>query len=405
MIIGGYLCIFAFLLQFYIKMYINRDLIFQLRNVLQKFPVVTVTGPRQSGKTTFLKNEFPDYTYINLERPDQRDLIATDPLGFLSMQKGPVIFDEAQQYPELFSYIQSASDESGKPGQFILSGSQSFLMNEKIAQSLAGRVYISHLLPFGINELNYSLTSVNEMILKGYYPRLHQQGINANEFYPSYIQTYIERDIRTLKNIGNLHAFSRFIKLCAGRNGQLLNISSLANDCGISVNTAKSWISLLEASFIIFLQKPYYRNFSKRIIKSPRLFFYDTGLAAAMLNIQTTKMISTHYLYGALFENLVISEIIKTIYHNGKNSTVYFWRESNGNEIDCLIETIDNKLIAIEIKGGHTFTTDYLKNLKRFPLNENVQKVLIYAGNESARYSEIDIIAWKDFPKFLKNIP
>lgn len=374
--------------------------------MLAVFPVVSITGPRQSGKTTLLKKEFSDYKYFNLERIDHRQLIMNDPVGFLRSNGNKIIFDEAQNYPDLFSYIQIISDENNMPGQFILSGSQSFLLNEKISQSLAGRVSVNHLFPFDITEINrIKKFSVFEEIFHGFYPRVFDQNIDPVDFYPSYIQTYIERDVRTLRSIGNLNSFTRFISLCAGRIGQILNISSLANDAGISVNTAKSWLSLLEASFIIFLLQPYYKNFNKRVIKSPKIYFYDTGLASSLLRITNAEMISTHYLYGNLFENLVISEIMKYKYHHGNNPNIYFWRDSNGVEIDCIIEKGNGDVLAIEIKGGQTFSNDYLKNINNLEkLKITTDNYIIYTGDLSGKVPEAELVAWKDFVNFLPRI-
>lgn len=305
-----------------------------------------------------------------------------------------------QRVPEFFSYIQVISDERNTNGQYILSGSQSFLINENISQSLAGRTYISHLFPFDISEIQHSVSEIDRTIWNGFYPRLHDVGIAASDFYPSYLQTYIERDVRSLKAIENLNNFSRFLGLCAGRIGQVLNLSSLANDTGITVNTVKSWLSLLESSFIIFQLQPYHKNYSKRLIKSPKIYFYDTGIACSLLNITSHSMVRTHYLYGSLFENLVISEIIKSYHHIGKRPPIYFWRESNGVEIDCIIEKGNDEIIAIEIKGGETFNKDYLKNLKNFSGNaDKVNKKLIYAGELTSNISEVQLMSWNEFSK------
>ncbi len=384
---------------------IARNITPVLKNRLKKFPILSLTGPRQSGKTTLLKNEFKEYKYFNLERIDHREMILADPIGFLNAQGEKVIFDEAQRIPDLFSYIQVISDDRGTQGQYILSGSQSFLMNNHISQSLAGRTHVSHLLPFGINELSHQNQHITEIILKGFYPRLHDVDIEPTEFYPSYIQTYIERDIRFLKNIENLNTFTRFISLCAGRTGQVLNLSSLANDTGITVNTAKSWLSLLESSFIVFLLQPYHNNFNKRLIKSPKIYFYDTGLACSLLKILNAEMVKTHYLYGALYENVVISEILKAQHHSGKTPSVYYWRESNGTEIDCIIELNNKKIIALEIKGGETFNKDYIKNLKNFPAkNDYIKKYLIYTGESSTSVNDIEIISQRNFNTFLDTL-
>jgi predicted AAA+ superfamily ATPase len=388
-------------------MYIRRDISEHLKRMIKQFPVLSLTGPRQSGKTTLLRNEFPDYSYFNLERLDYREMIKEDPLGFLRSRGTHIIFDEAQALPELFSYMQVISDERNIPGQYILSGSQSFLLNEKISQSLAGRVHVNHLYPFDILELEKKIfNKPDSFIVNGFYPRLYDQQISATDFYPSYLQTYIERDIRSLKNVENLQSFSRFIGLCAGRIGQPLNLSSLANDAGIAVNTAKSWISLLESSFVIYLLQPYYKNFNKRIIKAPKLYFYDTGVVSSLLRINSHEMVLTHYLYGSLFENLVINEIIKTQIHAGRKPLIWYWRESNGAEIDCLIEIEDN-LIAIEIKSGQTFTRDYLKNLKllnQVKTNKPFKKILVYNGEESETVGDVELINWDGFPDFLKSL-
>lgn len=381
---------------------IPRQITSILKDRLKKFPVLSLTGPRQSGKTTLLRTEFGDYKYYNLERIDHRELILNDPIGFLHSQGPKVIFDEAQNIPELFSYIQVVSDERGTPGQYILSGSQSFLLNDRISQSLAGRTHINHLLPFDINELSVKSHALNDIIFKGFYPRLHDVGIEPTEFYPSYIQTYIERDIRSLKAVENINTFSRFIALCAGRIGQILNLSSLANDTGVTVNTVKSWLSLLESSFVLYLVQPYYKNFNKRLIKSPKIYFYDTGLVCSLLNIHNANMIRNHYLYGALFENFIISEMIKTQHHAGKKPSIYYWRESNGTEIDCIIELNNQKLLALEIKGGETFNKDFLKNFKNFPQSDIIQKFLIYTGDTLPSVSDVEIIGKNDFQRFLK---
>ena len=386
-------------------MYVKRRLTPYLKQMLGKFPMISVTGPRQSGKTTLLKHEFSDYAYYNLERIDHRQLIMADTLGFLKTAGEKVIFDEAQNYPDLFSYIQVVSDNRNLSGQYILSGSQSFLLNDKISQTLAGRVSVNHLFPFGVTEINDSDTDVFEQIFRGFYPRVIDKKIPPGDFYPSYIQTYIERDIRTLKSIGNLHTFSRFLGLCAGRVGQILNISSLANDTGISVNTAKSWLSLLEASFVLFFLPPYYKNFSRRIIKSPKIYFYDTGLVCSLLRIASAEMTATHYLYGSLFENLVISEIVKYKYLNGLRPAIYFWRDSNGVEIDCILDKGNGETAAIEIKAGQTFSSDYLKNLKKLKaMDIETNNYVIYNGETSANVADIQLIPWKNIELFLSKL-
>ena len=382
-------------------MIVSRQVRSRLQKILEKFTVVTLTGPRQSGKTNLLRIAFGDFRYYNLERLDTRELFSADPVGFLNSAGRKVIFDEAQNLPELFSYIQVISDERKSNGQFILSGSQSFLFNERISQSLAGRVSVNVLLPFDTHELRgHAILDPAQLILSGFYPRVHDQKIAPQDFYPSYLQTYIERDIRTLRSIDNLQTFSRFLSLCAGRTGQILNLSSLANDAGISVNTARAWISLLEASYIIFLLQPFHRNFNKRLIKSPKLYFHDTGVASSLLRISDTATLSTHYLYGALFENLVISEIIKSQVHQGKRPSVYYWRESNGVEVDCIIERESGDLTSLEIKAGQTFSRNYLRNLILFPeknFEKVINKVVIWLGKETNTIENIKITSWHDF--------
>lgn len=371
---------------------------------LKKFPILTLTGPRQSGKSTLLRNCFPEYRYYNLERADFRRLILTDPVGFLQNQGEKVIFDEAQQIPELFSYLQVISDERATAGQYILAGSQSFLMNERITQSLAGRTSICHLFPFDISEIKIG-NDPFETILKGFYPRIYDFNIEPDDFYSSYIQTYIERDVRTIRSIGNLNTFSRFLGLCAGRIGQVLNLTSLANDTGISVNTAKTWLSLLEASFVLYQLQPYYKNFNKRLIKSPKIYFYDTGLACSLLNIKTRDMLRTHYLYGSLFENFVISEVIKMQHHAGQKPSVYYWRDNNGVEIDCIVEDSSGHLHALEIKGGATINSDYVRNLKLFPVkSDRVSKKVIYTGIDNISMNDVKIIGFNSLEESIKDI-
>ena len=384
---------------------IKRQITPYLKKMLRKFPVVSITGPRQSGKTTLLRNEFTGYKYFNLERIDTRDIISTDPAGFLNSAGYRVILDEVQNVPQLFSYIQVISDERGTNGQYILSGSQSFVLNSKISQSLAGRVSINNLLPFDISEIDVSVKKVPEIIVNGFYPRLHDHNISTQDFYPSYLQTYVERDIRNLRSVEDLQTFTRFLSLCAGRTGQLLNMSSLANDTGIAVNTAKAWLSLLEASFIIFLLQPWHINVNKRLIKSPKIYFYDTGLACSLLRITDPDVLYSHYLYGFLFENLVISEVIKCHFHNGTRPEIYFWRESNGAETDCIIQK-GRRIIACEIKSGETFSIDFLRNLnvlsKSYP-ERKLEKYVIYNGQSGGEIKDIKLLTWNDSLKFIRN--
>ena len=334
---------------------IDRTLAQYLLRDTEYYPVVTLTGPRQSGKTTLVRATFPDHAYVSLERTESRLFARDDPKGFLAQFSGPVIIDEVQRVPALFSDIQVCVDECNESGRFVLTGSQNLLLMESISQTLAGRCGILHLFPFSRAELEgqtmpapnqvpdlfgHRSTSLDldQVLYTGFYPRIHDQSIPAHVWLADYIQTYIQRDVRTLVNIGDLERFERFIMLAAGRVGQLLNYSSLANDCGISVDTAKRWFSVLKTSFLAFLLKPYHRNFNKRLIKSPKLYFYDTGLVCHLLGIRDAQQLQAHPLRGAIFENLIVAEVAKAYQHHRMQPPIYFWRDQTGHEIDLLIE-------------------------------------------------------------------
>ncbi len=387
---------------------IKRVLEDKIRELAGKFPVISVTGPRQSGKTTLIKSMFPGYRYESLEDPETRLFATTDPRKFLESDKRMII-DEIQRVPDLFSYIQTNTDKSDIAGQYIISGSQSFLLNQHISQSLAGRVAILNLMPLSLAELRghgIAAPGYEKLIYQGFYPRLYDKDINPEDFYPSYIQTYLERDVRLLQSIQNLTSFMRFIKLCAGRTGQLLNLNSLANDCGVSPNTAKSWISVLEASYIIFLLQPHHRNFNKRLVKMPKLYFIDTGLASSLLEIRSEAQFSTHYLRGALFENFVISEFIKSRLNKGLRSNCYFWRDNKGMEIDCILEN-GNQLTPIEIKSGNTFSPDFFKNLdywNKIAENSNENSFVIYGGESSRDTVSGKLVSWRDLSKIPEKV-
>ncbi len=379
---------------------IYRELTEQIVVLSKKFPVVTLTGPRQSGKTTLLREYFRDHTYVNFEELDVREWATEDPRGFLEEHSGKLILDEMQRVPTLFSYLQPIVDEKKIPGQFIISGSQSFLLNERISQSLAGRAAVLELLPFSLFELtNDDKTdfSENGYIFKGSFPRIYDQNIEPIHFFPSYIRTYVERDVRQIKNITDVSAFQRFLKMCAGRIGQLLNISSLANDCGISVNTAKGWLSVLEQSYIILLLRPYFKNFNKRMVKMPKLYFYDTGLACSLLEIENESQITTHYLRGSLFENMIITELQKNRFNRAMPSNLYFWRNHRGQEIDCIIDKAEMP-VAIEIKSGKTFSTNFLKELEYWEnISGNDRNLyIIYAGISDRTHKNKQLLSWKN---------
>lgn len=382
---------------------INRLLATQIERLSQKFPVLAVTGPRQSGKSTLLKMLYPEKQYTSLEDPDVRAYAQQDPRGFLADHRQGSILDEVQRVPELFSYIQTLVDETNQPGQFILSGSQNFLLSEQISQSLAGRVALLNLLPLSVPELkqaNLLPTDPETLLFNGCYPRIYQDKIDPNDWYPNYISTYLERDVRLIKNISDLTTFQLFLKMCAGRCGQLLNLSSLGNDCGISHNTAKAWLSLLETSFITFRLQPYYRNFSKRLVKSPKLYFYDTGLVCHLLGMKQPEDLKTHYLRGGIFESFVISELKKHAYNLAQIPSMYFWQDKSKLEVDCVIESGEH-LKAIEIKSAKTISSDFIDNLTTWetllPAGTSHEMQLIYAGNKSQQRSEVQIFPWDDF--------
>ena len=338
-----------------------------------------------------------------MEDLDTRDFALHDPRGFLSTYDEGVILDEAQRVPSLFSYIQTAVDKKGLAGQYILTGSQNILLLENVSQTLAGRVAILKLLPLSLEELKhtpYELKNLEQYIFTGFYPRIYDKKIEPTDWYHNYIQTYVERDVRLIKNIGDLNSFQKFVKMCAGRVGQILNLSSLGNECGITHNTAKSWLSILESSYIIFLLRPYYKNFNKRLIKMPKLYFYDTGLVCSLLGIQNASQLTTHYLKGSLFESLVLSEIIKERFNRGLEANCYYWRDKTGNEIDCIIEIADT-LIQIEVKSGKTITDNFFNGLrywKKLLGNKNTNSYLIYGGEETQKRTPAKILSWKDVP-------
>lgn len=388
-------------------MRIKRQLETKVRTLWEKFPIITITGPRQSGKTTLIKMLDLKLPYVTLEDLDIRGLALSDPRGFLSNYPDGAILDEVQQAPNLFSYLQTAVD--GGRARYLLSGSQNFQLLESISQSLAGRAAIFKLLPFSMTELRdrTQLMSYTEYIFKGSYPRLYDQDIAPSDFYPYYIQTYIQRDVRMIKNIENLETFTRFLRLCAGRIGQPFNASNLANDAGISPKTAQAWISILQASYILYLLPPYYRNYSKRLVKARKLYFYDTGVACALLGIEDTLQVDTHFLIGGLFENMVINELLKQRFNSGKDANLYYWQNRNRQEVDIIID--DPVMpIAIEIKAGQTYDQSYFDNLKYFKLlSDNNRLAVIYGGDQQVQTSVGGIYSWKDLvdvPSLVRSI-
>ncbi len=358
-----------------------RTLNSKLVKLFQKFPIVFLTGPRQSGKTTLSKMTFPDLPYVNFEDISVLEKVKLDPHSFLDQYDNGLIIDEAQNFPDIFSYIQVYADQREKPGQFLLTGSQNFLLNEHISQSLAGRVGILELLPLSYGEIRQEFDfSVSEILFRGGYPRIYKYDIDSDEFFPGYLRTYIERDVRSLKNITSLGAFQRLLILCAGRVGQVLNFSSLSNDTGLSINTLKSWISILEASYVTYLMHPYFVNINKRLIKAPKIYFYDTGLLCHLLGIRNETELKQHYAYGSIFENFIINEVRKQQLNNGERANMYFMRDSRGHEIDCVVPK-GNKRLLYEIKASATFNKEFVKNIDYFR-EDNDECMVIYQGKE-----------------------
>ena len=381
---------------------INRTIVQQIELIKDKYPIIAVTGPRQSGKTTMLKNTFKNYKYVSLEDPDIREFAERDPRGFLNQFSEQVIFDEIQRVPHLFSYLQNIVDNSGKMAQFIISGSQNFHLMQSITQSLAGRVAIFRLFPFDLNELkeaNLILDDSSDQIIKGFYPAIYSRNISPLDYYPNYIDTYVKRDVSELIAIHNMSLFQRFLSLCATRAGQLLNLNNLAKECGISQPTAKSWLSALENSYIIFLLSPFHKNFSKRITKTPKLYFYDSGLLSFLLKINDSEQLINQSVRGALFENMIVSEYFKQIYHNNMRQTdLWLWRDSAGDEVDLIKQTPD-KTEIIEIKSTLTIVSDLFKGLNYYESLENdipLAKKLIYSGSENQKRSAGEVISWRN---------
>jgi len=367
---------------------IQREAAATLRKLASQYKAVAIVGPRQSGKTTLSRFVFPEKAYVNFENPDIRLFATQDPRGFLSNYPEGAIIDEAQRVPEMFSYLQQILDESNTKGLFIISGSNNFLLQESISQSLAGRVGYIYLLPLTIQEIGNKSISCNDLLFKGSYPVMYSESIDPDSWYSNYIRTYVERDVRLLKNINNLTTFERFLRLCAARVGQLLNMNSLAIEVGVDTKTINSWIGILESTFIAFRLQPYYKNFSKRIVKMPKFYFYDTGLAAALLGIENSYQLDIHMYKGALFENLIVVDFIKSRYNLAKTNNIFFWRDSVGNELDILIEN-GNLLIPIEVKSGQTVTNEYFRGLKYWEKIGNKKGgYIIYAGKSIQRRSD-----------------
>lgn len=361
---------------------------------------MAITGPRQSGKTTLARAVFPEKPYVSLEDPDIRAFAETDPRSFLLRYPDGAILDEVQRCPDLFSYLQSIVDGDGRMGLFLLSGSQRFGLRSNITQSLAGRVGMVQLLPFSHGELaaaGQAPLDLETAIYTGSYPPLYDRKVAPADWYPAYVATYVERDLHQLIQVRDLRTFQLFLRMCAARTGQLLNLSALANDCGITHNTAKAWLSVLEASYIVFFLQPHFRNFGKRLTKAPKLYFYDSGLVSWLLGIQSKNQITAHSMRGALFETWVVAELIKGRFNRGLASNLYFWRDSTGNEVDVLAEQ-GEQLIPVEIKSGRTVTADFFSALNKWcEVAGEISGAphLVYAGDDSQQRGQVSVVPWR----------
>ncbi len=400
---------------------IPRHLSKTLRAAAREYGVVTVTGPRQSGKTTLVRSTFPRHGYVSLEDPDNRAFALEDPRGFLAQFPDKVVLDEIQRVPDLFSYLQGIVDREDRPGRFVLTGSQNFLLMQRISQTLAGRCAVLHLLPFSRAELigapakdparlvvrrkpvpqaeRSAASTLFQTLFTGFYPRIHDKHLRPQTWLANYYQTYLERDVRDLLNVGDIETFGRFIRLCAGRSGQLLNHSSLAADAGISHTTARRWLSILEASFVVYLLRPHHRNFNKRLVKSPKLYFLDTGLLCYLLRIRRADELGAHAARGAIFETWVVSEMLKNYYNRGLEADIYFWRDSSGHEIDLLIDQGATQT-PIEIKSSQTIASDFFKNLdywRNLAGQRDGPAGLVYGGDTSSKRRGVSVIEWSDW--------
>lgn len=379
---------------------IQRELIEKTIQMARQYPVVTITGPRQSGKTTLCRMVFPDMAYASLEDLDQREYARQDPRGFLNRFPQGAVLDEIQRAPELLSYIQTIVDQQNKEGFFILTGSQQFELLENISQSLAGRTALVRLLPFSLKEAygaDLKKAGLDQVLYTGFYPRIFDKGLNPTEAMGFYVNTYVERDLRMLINIRDLSQFEIFLKLCAGRTGQIMNLSSLGNDCGVNHSTVKSWLSVLEASYIIKLLRPYYKNFNKRLIKSPKLYFLDTGLACFLLDIHNPNQLATHPLRGALFESFMVAELLKKRFNAVQTDNLFYFRDNIGNEVDIIWDRSPQP-VPVEIKSGQTISRDAFKGLDYFTkLSDGTDSTyLIYGGDESYTRQSVRVTSWRD---------
>ena len=377
---------------------IDRQLEKELHLLKSEFPIVAILGPRQSGKTTISQKVFPDYEYVTLEDIDHREFAQNDPRGFLDRYKEKVILDEIQRVPLLMSYLQSHVDKMKENGKIIITGSHNFLLMEQISQSLAGRVGITKLFPFSYKELAETENDINEIIYKGSYPRIYDQGIRPEVFYKNYISTYIEKDIRQIKQIAKIDDFLKFIKILAGRTGQELNTNSISDECGVSHNTIKEWISVLEASFIVYRLRPFHKNYNKRIVKNPKIYFTDTGLVCSLLGIRKKEELEYHFLKGSLFETYVVNEFIKYNFNFGEKFDLYFWRDNHKKEIDIIMD-LGSRQKVFEVKSSKTVQEKFFDTLKYWhSLSETELEnlYLIYGGEENHRRNGMNVLSWNN---------
>ena len=369
---------------------------------LAAFPIITVTGPRQSGKSTLLRKLLHDWSYVNLEDPSSLDFATSDPKGFLKASGDQVIFDEIQRVPQLLSYLQVEVDRDRRPGRFALTGSHNLLLLESISQSLAGRTSVRHLLPFAYEELKrggLAPSSLEHALFFGGYPLVYEHPDAGPTWLDSYVQTYVERDVRMIRNVSDLSSFRRFLRLCAGRCSQLLDLSGLGGDVGLSHNTIRQWIGVLEAGFITFRLEPYFRNYNKRIIKSPKLYFYDTGLLCRLLDIRSAKDLEITPFRGAIFENWCVTETLKWFYNRGERPGLFFWRDQS-MEVDLVIETGFGQVAAVECKSALTPAPDALTtplNLARIMQDIHVSPSVVFGGDVSQQRSNGMLLSWRDF--------